>query len=94
MTTSKWQQWISADCRASQQPADTSAHAIVDAGPDYGESAAAGDVHRFVEELFYEVASHSALPGLPRHQASNRDFTEVGQKCLLFLPHSAPVIAC
>lgn len=53
----------------------------VSAGPDYGESAGAGDVHRFVEELFYEAAAHSALPGLPHHHAGARDFTEVRQEC-------------
>ena len=63
----------------------------IGAGPDYGEAAAAGDVHRFVEELFYEVASHSALPGLAHHQAGSRDFTEVCQECC-FPPSSAHVI--
>ena len=46
------------------------------AGPEYGEGSGAGDVHRFVEELFYEMSAQSASQRLAL-TAGSRDFTEV-----------------
>ena len=52
------------------------AHMTGVAGPDYGEGSGAGDVHRFVEELFYEMTAQPAAQRLAL-AAGSRNFTEV-----------------